>query len=185
MSDSQSDGRADVRPSAPDHGDAAAGASVIAAVLGGAVRLPRSILSETFPAGTDQVANARRLARQALPGHPQHDQVVLLVSELVTNVVLHSSGARWFTLMIAETEGRDVWIAVTDDGRGDDIPHLCAGAPTDTGGRGLRIVDRLATRWGLTRARHQCGVWCCVTPPYDDCLVEPKPPLPGAVRWCG
>ena len=90
---------------------------------------------------------------------------MLLVSELATNVVLHSGGARSFTLMLAETDDRDIWIAILDDGRGDDIPHLCAGTPTDNGGRGRRIVDRLATRWGITRASRRCGVWCQMTPP--------------------
>jgi anti-sigma regulatory factor (Ser/Thr protein kinase) len=159
------------------------GQAMIAVVIGGVVHTPRTVRCETFPATTDQVGNARRVTRQALGGHPQCDAVVLLVSELTTNVVLHSDSARSFTLVIAETEDRDIWIAVADDALSDALPQLCVPAATDTGGRGLRIIDRLATRWGITRARQHCAVWCHLAHHHDPGPIEPKTTLTGASRW--
>ncbi|HEX6470520.1 MAG TPA: ATP-binding protein [Streptosporangiaceae bacterium] len=169
----------------PHHPPDGAGApwSVIAVVLGGAVRTPRTLRCETFPATTDQVGRARRAARQALGDHPQGEQAVLLVSELTTNVVRHSRGARSFTLVIAETDDRDVWVAVADDAVGDTIPQLCLAGPTDTGGRGLRIIDRLATRWGITRAQQRCAVWCHMTYHAGRAAPATTTVLRGAARW--
>jgi anti-sigma regulatory factor (Ser/Thr protein kinase) len=180
MGDPLFDDRADACTHVPR--DAFAAGSVIAVVMDGAVRMPHTVRCETFPATTDQVACARRVTRQALADHPQRDAVVLLVSELATNVVRHSAAARSFTLMIAETADRDVWIAVTDDAVSDTIPQLCAAAPTDTGGRGLRIIDKLTTRWGITRAQQHCAVWCHLAHSHEPGAIEPKT-LMGAVQF--
>ena len=64
----------------------------------------------------------------------------LLVSELVTNSIMHARGA--VTL-------RAMWL---DDRLQVDVSDQGGGTPTlrdpDTAGRGLRIVDALASRWG-------------------------------------
>lgn len=73
--------------------------------------------------------------------------LTLLVSELVSNAVLHSSGPADAPLLLAATVGEDiVQIAVTDAGRG------FAPRPPDHrsgGGYGLYLVDRAASRWGI------------------------------------
>jgi anti-sigma regulatory factor (Ser/Thr protein kinase) len=74
--------------------------------------------------------------------------VMLLVSELVTNAVRHASGEQF---EVRVEVGRDVVrLEVHDDGAGFE-PRI---APSDdgTGGYGLFIVDRLADRWGVERA---------------------------------
>jgi anti-sigma regulatory factor (Ser/Thr protein kinase) len=141
---------------------------MITVLMDSVVRAPRSVRCETFPASKEQVAHARRLTRETLPDHPQCDLAVLLVSELTTNVVLHSGEAKSFTLVITETESGDLWVAVSDDGGGDGVPRLRAGGPTDLDGRGLRIVDQTATRWGITRARGQSAVWFEMTEQPED-----------------
>jgi anti-sigma regulatory factor (Ser/Thr protein kinase) len=73
--------------------------------------------------------------------------LTLLVSELVSNAVLHSSGPADAPVFLAATVGEDVvQIAVTDAGRG------FAPRPQDHrtgGGYGLYLVDRAASRWGI------------------------------------
>jgi signal transduction histidine kinase len=82
-------------------------------------------------------------------GELRHD-ADLLVSELVTNSVIHAQ-AREVELHAAADEDR-VRIEVVDPGPGFDRrsarrePSL-----TGEGGYGLNIVDRLAHRWGVSR----------------------------------
>jgi anti-sigma regulatory factor (Ser/Thr protein kinase) len=74
--------------------------------------------------------------------------LVLLVSEIVSNAVLHSRGPADAPIILTATVTEDaVRITVTDAGRGF-IPKLrdpaCVGA-----GYGLYLVDKAATRWGV------------------------------------
>ena len=79
---------------------------------------------------------------------------LLMVSELVTNAVLHTHGL--LRLEITVQDG-DLYVGVVDD-----APE--APAPRDpsleaTGGRGLLIVDALAQKWGFTRGAGSKTVW--------------------------
>lgn len=90
---------------------------------------------------------ARRLAAEVLrasryPGDAE--TVLLLVSELVTNAVRHA--ATDFELHVS-VDRRQVTVAVIDHDRAHP-PRLQDPGPHDTHGRGLQIVDRLATTWG-------------------------------------
>jgi two-component sensor histidine kinase len=88
------------------------------------------------------------------------DTVLLLVSELVTNAVKHAATPFDVTVSVA---GPEVTVAVVDHDRRHP-PRLRDPAPDDTSGRGLRIVQELATSWG-TEALSGDGkrVWfrCC------------------------
>lgn len=72
------------------------------------------------------------------------DTVLLLVSEVVTNAVRHA--ATPFELTIA-VDGSQVTVAVVDHDRAHP-PKVRDPGPEDTSGRGLRIVEELATSWG-------------------------------------
>jgi anti-sigma regulatory factor (Ser/Thr protein kinase) len=92
-------------------------------------------------------------ARRALSRHPAladglRDDLALVASEVVANAVMHgSSTPDEHVLIHAEFGPRKVRITVTDGGRGFDP----ANAPRRAGGGyGLRIVDALAQRWGVT-----------------------------------
>ena len=73
--------------------------------------------------------------------------LMLLVSELVTNAVRHARSDR-FEVHLDVNPDR-LRLEVHDEGPGFD-PKI---APSDdgTGGYGLYIVDRLASRWGVER----------------------------------
>jgi hypothetical protein len=159
---------------------------------------------ETFPAEAIRVSEARRQAQLTFErwGMPreQTELACLLVSEVVTNVVLHTaasarrrhrmtlepagapgSGAgpvrgrvsvgwepdefsdgfpepptRTFTLRLRRGASA-VWVEVFDaDLR---LPRIRSAAETDEGGRGLYLVDQLATRWGSRPTRDGKAVW--------------------------
>lgn len=72
------------------------------------------------------------------------DEILLLVSELVTNGVVHARTQ--LQVGIAVTSD-DILVGVHDL----DLGHQEAPGPEREGGWGLRLVDELASDWGRTR----------------------------------
>ena len=92
-------------------------------------------------------ASAPRLSRSHLAGfrrslEPRYDDVLLLVSELVTNSVRHS-GSEDIDVKVSANDGH-IRVEVSDSGPGFD-----ASDPRGDG-LGIDIVGRLAERWGYT-----------------------------------
>ena len=72
----------------------------------------------------------------------------MLTSEVVTNAVLHAGG-----LLVVELDDlRDGVLVVVED-PGAALPIQRSPGPLDGGGRGLQIVDALASAWGVARMR--------------------------------
>jgi serine phosphatase RsbU (regulator of sigma subunit)/anti-sigma regulatory factor (Ser/Thr protein kinase) len=101
-----------------------------------------------LPARHDAPARAREhvsaLLRRWRTRDDTRDSVVLLVSELVTNAVRFAAGP--ITVRLIRT-GHGLVCEVGDTGNGR--PRLRRGGLLDDGGRGLDIVHRLTTRWGV------------------------------------
>ncbi|MDR6975258.1 serine phosphatase RsbU (regulator of sigma subunit)/anti-sigma regulatory factor (Ser/Thr protein kinase) [Streptomyces sp. 3330] len=101
-----------------------------------------------LPARDDAPARARAhvcaLLRQWRTRTDTRDDVRLLVSELVTNAVRFATGPVTVRLIRA---GHGLLCEVGDTGNGR--PRLSRGGLLDDGGRGLHIVHRLTTRWGV------------------------------------
>ncbi|HLT68525.1 MAG TPA: ATP-binding protein [Acidimicrobiales bacterium] len=119
--------------------------------------------SAHFPRAPEQVAAARAFAREALgPASPQLvDDVVLMVSELVTNAVLHGAGDVEVTLDRSDDVVR---VEVADEG-GFALPRPGRPGSDDVTGRGLAIVDALADAWGdSVDDRGRTRVWVEVSP---------------------
>jgi anti-sigma regulatory factor (Ser/Thr protein kinase) len=100
---------------------------------GGSAAVARRALGE-IPGLTDTVAH--RLA--------------LLATELVTNAVRHGRGD---IRLRASFGGGGIRVEVRDDGRGFDVDRSLAMEGTAAGGFGLKIVDRMADRWGADPPR--------------------------------
>ena len=114
--------------------------------------------------GVGAPAHARRWVRSCLAsepiGSPEAD-VVVVVSELVTNSVLHAHADSSQLLRITVGRIKDsLRIAVTDNGS-ETVPHLRVADVKTPGGLGLRIVDRLCLSWGVIRnGTGTTEVWC-------------------------
>lgn len=102
-------------------------------------------LSTDLPRSPDSVGAARRLVNGHTPSldSQQRQDAVLMVSELVTNAVLHGVGA--ISLRIDAGAGV-VQIEVADEGNVALVPRL---QPRAHGGWGLLIVEQLADNWGV------------------------------------
>ena len=84
--------------------------------------------------------------RLALPGQDLIDRAELLADELVTNAVVH---ARTPVRLRLELRGDLLHIAVHD--ASPRLLRLVPHEPEAESGRGLRMVERLATSWGVHR----------------------------------
>lgn len=97
-------------------------------------------------AGPSSVGEARRFVRQVLLDWGLEDAIdvaTLLVSELATNAVLH---ARTDYAVEVSMDREGVRIEVLD---GSDVPaHHRQNSNAAATGRGVAMVDRLATSWG-------------------------------------
>jgi two-component sensor histidine kinase len=111
--------------------------------------------------GINACTEARReilAADGAVPASVRED-VLLLVSELVTNAVRHAGvGADQAVRVELKRSGRGVRVEVAHPGNGfhhkPELPSLDA-----TGGWGLVLVDRIASLWGITRSTIGTSVW--------------------------
>jgi two-component sensor histidine kinase len=103
-------------------------------------------------------AEARRLVRDSVgvqfPGDTAHT-AELLVSELVTNAITHGSGEVSITI---EYGVRSVTVAVSDGS--SEAPSMQPERLLSLGGRGLRMIETLASAWGVTpRPEGGKNVW--------------------------
>lgn len=94
-----------------------------------------------------------------LEGVPQGpmDDLLLLVSELVSNAVRHgASGGDSSICLTATVKDREVIVSVTDGGPGLHVVPRDAGTTLE--GFGLRLLNRLADDWGW-EAEPRSRVW--------------------------
>lgn len=116
----------------------------------------------TILALPEQVRVARAFVAGMLgPSHGYADVATLLASELVTNSVRHggSAVAGGQVTVTVSASGRGVRVAVAERA-GPGVPVLVADAGAEAvGGRGMRLVDALAARWGYERGGGQAVTW--------------------------
>jgi anti-sigma regulatory factor (Ser/Thr protein kinase) len=108
------------------------------------------------------VGLAREFTRMVLKGwrfRAREDDVLLCVSELAANAVLHGvPPGRGFSvrLVLLGAEGR-LRLEVHDSGSGDIC--LRETSPEAEGGRGLLLVSALADKWGVGERNPGKFVW--------------------------
>jgi anti-sigma regulatory factor (Ser/Thr protein kinase) len=97
--------------------------------------------------------HSAKVARDAIAGLDGHlgtvfRDVVLLISELVTNSVRHADTADGTPITVtAGTSDGAVWFAVADAGEPGSVSRR---PPEGKGGMGLNIVHTAASRWGTS-----------------------------------
>ncbi|WP_130334790.1 ATP-binding protein [Streptomyces sp. BK022] len=106
-------------------------------------------------------ARARSLARARLAGWSvcadTCESAVLVVSELVTNAVVHTASSR-VVCELADHDGL-VRIAVRDEGCAPGEPHPAQQRPDEEHGRGLLLVAALCRAWGAQEYGPGLLVW--------------------------
>ncbi|MBZ4324292.1 ATP-binding protein [Streptomyces huiliensis] len=162
------------------------------------------VLQMQLEVGVDpaEVGRARRWARSRLAGsgigidEPLAETLILLISELVTNAVVHTGCPAVLRMFfpgdpgVPGGSGGPVAPGVTGPVTGDvgtvrvEVADISARPPRrrcargdETGGRGLELVDGLADRWGWQREGSGKRIWCEI-----DRSPLPTRTLP---RWNG
>jgi anti-sigma regulatory factor (Ser/Thr protein kinase) len=114
-----------------------------------------------LPASMASVASARRaVERLAFVSDELRDDVKILVTELLTNAVRHSRSAEDSSLIVRIGGSPDrVLIEVIDPGPCFEARDVSAEPGLTERGMGLRIVSRLAHRWGSEPEPGACRTW--------------------------
>ncbi|MDC2961302.1 ATP-binding protein [Streptomyces gilvifuscus] len=92
------------------------------------------------------------------------ESLALITSELATNAVVHAH-AEEITVVLGLTP-HYVWVSVTDRGRTRSPIIRRTAAEDAEDGRGLCLVEALATRWHATTSRSGTHVWACIALPH-------------------
>jgi anti-sigma regulatory factor (Ser/Thr protein kinase) len=106
-----------------------------------------------------EVRNVREFVAQAIDGCPVADEVILLVSEVAANAIVHSASGKGgtFTVVVHPVNGT-VRVEVHDGGS-ETPPDIRSADDQAVSGRGLGLVESLATRWGHLGNRDGRVVW--------------------------
>ena len=104
------------------------------------------------------VSHARNFVRDALVtanvGTDVVERATLLVSELVTNTVVHTFSS---SVEITVRSSPVVRVEVRD--WSDGLPEMLSTRPRDPPGHGLSVVEALASRWGVDPLPDGKAVW--------------------------
>ncbi|MCX4747021.1 ATP-binding protein [Kitasatospora sp. NBC_01287] len=119
-----------------------------------------------LPRRTNSPARARRLLGELLRGvkggERFHEVGQLVVSELVTNALVHGTRSGQLIWIELKVDHEQLWIAVED--ASSAVPRVCRAADGETG-RGMLLVEELTLAWGCG-PREGIGkrVWVIVGP---------------------
>ncbi|MCT7355963.1 ATP-binding protein [Streptomyces sp. 15-116A] len=108
------------------------------------------------------------------------DDVLLCVSELATNALLHGvPPGRGFLLRLLAYGGHGsddggVRVEVHDSGGGVPAVSEDAAGGTGEGGRGLLLVEQVADKWGVGERNPGKTVWCEFATPLSPAVRSPR-----------
>lgn len=139
----------------------------------GSPRAPRlhQYIHQADPEG---LSDARAIVRQALMDWDMAalaDDAELVTGELLVNVLLHTEGGAVLTLEVLPEPVRRIRLSVQD--RSSVWPRRRTPGETSTSGRGLLLLDAVATRWGIEPRGEGKAVWCEMGPTSPDASTAP------------
>ncbi|MDX6724023.1 MAG: hypothetical protein QOD73_2427 [Solirubrobacteraceae bacterium] len=118
------------------------------------------ILMTALPTAARQARHALAERRLVEPG--QEATLLLLVSELVTNSVRHAGLAADEAIRLRARSDEDcAHVEVCDSGHSGRTPCRRDHEPgaLEPGGLGLKLVDEMADRWGVSHSGRRTCVW--------------------------
>ncbi|MFC8831465.1 SpoIIE family protein phosphatase [Streptomyces sp. NPDC057137] len=124
-------------------------------------RPPRRTVLTIAQAEPEQVSEARQQLKGLLHDWADEEQVdsaVLMLSEMATNVLVHTDGD---AVLIAEAAGergkRRLRVEVAD--ASDELPHKRRPGELASSGRGLVLMEMLADAWGVDPRGEGKSIW--------------------------
>ncbi|WP_420031667.1 SpoIIE family protein phosphatase [Streptomyces sp. cg28] len=117
-------------------------------------------------ADPEGLADARAALREHLTAWGlgvMADDVETAAGELLVNALMHTEGGAVLTLEVLAGPPRVVRLWVKD--RSSSRPHRRTPGETATSGRGMVMVEAMASRWGVEPRGEGKAVWCDFTVP--------------------
>jgi hypothetical protein len=112
-----------------------------------------------FPGTPRQVRFVRDFTRRVLAGCPVEDDAVLLASELAANAVMHTASGRSGVFAVV-IDRAPAWVTIeVHDGGSEATPGVLDGSAGGESGRGLSVVQAMASRWGYAGGPDGRVVW--------------------------
>ena len=116
----------------------------------------RMALEPSAQTGSIARRELRQLLDSARVDRDTTDTAVLLATELVTNAVEHGRGSAYLD---AAVHDRAIRLEVSDSSTVVPQPHTGV-SELDERGRGLLLIEALASRWGVLPRSDGKTVWC-------------------------
>lgn len=126
-------------------------------------------------ADPEGLSDARAIVRQALADWDMAefaDDAELVTGELLVNVLLHTEGGAVLTLEVLPEPVRRIRLSVQD--RSSAWPRRRTPGETSTSGRGLLLLDAVASRWGIEPRGEGKAVWCEIGPSPPPATAPPS-----------
>jgi anti-sigma regulatory factor (Ser/Thr protein kinase) len=117
----------------------------------------------SLPGVEESIPLLRRQARARLGAFlDDPGDLLLCLTEIATNAVEHTDSRNGGQIVVRlSVSEKEILASVTDDGGATTYPKIPA-EPDGTCGRGLRLVDALADRWGVQPGRPGTTVWFAI-----------------------
>jgi serine phosphatase RsbU (regulator of sigma subunit)/anti-sigma regulatory factor (Ser/Thr protein kinase) len=125
------------------------------------LQAPRRTAMNVAQAEPERIAAARQQLRELLhdwTDAEQIDSAVLMVSEMVTNVLVHTDGHALLVAEVARGDAaRRLRVEVADTS--DELPHRRRPGEMASSGRGLLLMEMLADAWGVDPRGEGKSIW--------------------------
>lgn len=150
-----------------------------------------SYWSRSFRGVPASLAEVRVFVAAVVGDRPGAAEVILVVSELAANAILHSlSGDPGGQFVVHLAIYRDRWQMRIDDGGGPTVPRICSAdghglfpfeesscGCNPESGRGLALVAAMSRAWGVLGDEYSRAVWAEILfPVEDDTTTTPSHP---------
>jgi anti-sigma regulatory factor (Ser/Thr protein kinase) len=133
-----------------------------------------SYWSRSFPGLAEHLAEVRQFTQMVLGDAPGAELVVLAVSELAGNAILHTaSGAPGGQFVVHLAAFADRWQVRVDDAGSPTEPHVVVDVIDEDAewdcesGRGLAMVASISRTWGVLGDRNARAVWAEIPYPVQ------------------
>ncbi|MFI6448222.1 SpoIIE family protein phosphatase [Kitasatospora sp. NPDC050543] len=143
----------------------------------------RRMIQHLHQADPEGLVETRTMIRQALAAWGAaalSTDIELAADELLTNALVHTDGGAKLTVELLGRPTRRIHLEIQD--RSSEWPHRRMPGETATSGRGLLLVDALATSWGVEPRGTGKSIWCEFALPGDGFgapAAEPAGPANG------
>lgn len=138
-----------------------------------------SYWSRSFPGRAECLAEVRQFTQMVLGNAPGSDLVVLAVSELAGNAIVHTaSGESGGQFVVHLAAFVDRWQVRVDDEGSPTDPRIVVGGDSEgcegemdwgaEAGRGLAMVNAVSRKWGVLGDQYARAVWAEIPYPGQN-----------------